>query len=73
VLSWLAHNSTDHHTAENIVTQFEEIVSNFESTNKRLFSVAGRVFKPDRCRLTQDLKRCCLSTVTNILNIEHFV
>ena len=32
--------------------QFEEIVSNFEITNTRLFSVAGRKFKSDRCRLT---------------------
>jgi len=31
---------------------FEEIVSNFEITNIRLFSIAGRKFKPDRCRLT---------------------
>jgi len=28
-----------------------EIVSNFEITNKRIFSIAGRMFKPDRCRL----------------------
>jgi len=32
--------------------QLKEIVSNFEITNKRIFSVAGRMFKPDRCRLT---------------------
>jgi len=37
--------------------QLEEIVSNFEIINKRIFSVAGRMFKPDRCRLTvEDLK-----------------
>jgi len=29
-----------------------EIVSNYEITNKRIFSVAGRIFKPDRCRFT---------------------
>ena len=40
------------HTAENIVTQFEEIVNSFEITSKRLFSVAGWVFKSDRCCLT---------------------
>jgi len=28
-----------------------EIVRNFEITNKRIFSVAGRMFKPDRCCL----------------------
>jgi len=32
--------------------QLKEIVSNFEITNKRIFSVAGQMFKPDRCRLT---------------------
>ena len=32
--------------------QLEEIVSNFETTNKRIFSVAGRMVKPDKCRLT---------------------
>jgi len=32
--------------------QWEEIVSNFEITNKRIFRIAGRMFKPDRCRLT---------------------
>jgi len=37
--------------------QSEEIFSNFEIINKRIFSVAGRMFKPDRCRLTvKDLK-----------------
>jgi len=45
VLCWLADDS-------NIVTQVEEIVSNFEIINKRIFSVAGRMFKPYRCRLT---------------------
>jgi len=27
--------------------QVEEIASNFEITNKRIFSVAGRMFEPD--------------------------
>ena len=31
--------------------QLGEIVSNFEIINKRIFSVAGRMFKLDRCRL----------------------
>jgi len=31
--------------------QLEETVSIFEITNKRIFSVAELVFKPDRCRL----------------------
>jgi len=29
--------------------QLEEIVSNCKITNKQIFSVAGRIFKPDRC------------------------
>jgi len=31
--------------------QLEEIVSNFEITNKRIFSAAGRMFNPDICHL----------------------
>ena len=31
--------------------QLGEIVSNFEIINKRIFSVAGRMFKHDWCRL----------------------
>jgi len=31
--------------------QLQEIVSNCESINKRIFSVAGRMFKHDWCRL----------------------
>jgi len=31
--------------------QLEVIVSSFEITNKRIFSVAGRMFKIGRCRL----------------------
>jgi len=32
--------------------QLEEIVSNFEITNKRIFSVAGQMFQPYRPRLS---------------------
>jgi len=42
LLCWLADDGNP---------QLEEIVSNFEITNKQIFSVAGRMFKPDRCRL----------------------
>ena len=53
--------------------KFEEIISNFEIINKRILSVAGRMFKPDRCRSTvKDLKLWCSSTVTKILNIDNF-
>jgi len=34
--------------ADDLNPQLEEIVSNFEITNKRNFSVAGRMFKPDK-------------------------
>jgi len=34
--------------------QLEEIVNNFEITNKRIFSVAGRMFKPDKYRLPDE-------------------
>ena len=62
VLCWLVG---DHNP------QLEEIVSNFEIINKRIISVAGRTFRPDRCRLTvEDLKPWCLSTATKILNID---
>ena len=50
--------SKSHYTAENIVTQFEEIVISFEITNKRLFSVVGRVFKPDGCRSLIKYLKC---------------
>jgi len=43
MLCWLADDRN---------SQFEEIVSNFEITNKRIFSVAERMFKPDRSCLT---------------------
>jgi len=38
MLAWLADDRKP---------QFEEIVSNFEIFNKGIFSVAGRMFKPD--------------------------
>jgi len=61
------------HTTENIAAQFEKTVSNFEITNKRIFSVAGRMFKPDRSCLTDKrFEALRLSTVTNILNIKYF-
>ena len=39
---WLADDRNPH---------LEEIVNNFEITNKRIFSVVVRMFKPDRCDL----------------------
>jgi len=44
MLCWLADDRNQ---------QLEEmrVVSNFEIINKRIFSVAGRMFKPDGCRL----------------------
>ena len=64
MLCWLADDRNLH---------LEEIVSNIEIINKRIFSVAGRIFKPDRCRsIVKDLKPWCLSTVTKILNNDHF-
>jgi len=64
VLCWLADDCNP---------QLKEIVSNFEIINKRIISVTGRMFKPDKHRLTvKDLKPWCLSTVTKILNIGHF-
>jgi len=42
MLCWLANDRNP---------QLEEIVSNFEITNKRIFSVAGQMFKPYRSRL----------------------
>jgi len=38
MLSWLADDRNP---------QLKEMVKNFEITNKRIFSVAGRIFKPD--------------------------
>jgi len=45
LLSWLADDRNP---------QLEEIVSNFEITNKRIFSITGQMFKPDKCRLTDE-------------------
>jgi len=60
--------------ADDRYPHLEETASNFEIINKRIFSVTGRIFKLDRCRLTvKDLKPWCLSTVKKILNIGHFV
>jgi len=42
MICWLAN---DHNS------QLEEIVNNFKITNKRIFSVAGQMFKPGRSRL----------------------
>jgi len=48
MLCWLADDRNP---------QLEDTVSNFEIINKRIFSVAERMFKPDRCHLTvKDLK-----------------
>jgi len=59
--------------ADDRYPQVEEIINNFEFINKRIFNVAGRMFKPDRWHLTgKDLKPYCFSTVTNSLNIGHF-
>jgi len=40
VLCWLAGDRNP---------RLEEIVSNFEIINNRIFGVPGRMFKPDRC------------------------
>jgi len=40
MLCWPADDRNPH---------LEEIVNNFEIINKRILSVAGRIFKPDRC------------------------
>jgi len=43
--------------ADDRYPHLEETASNFEIINKRIFSVTGRIFKLDRCRLTvKDLK-----------------
>jgi len=40
--------------ADDCNPQLEEIVSNFEITNKRISNVAGRMFRPDRRRLPDE-------------------
>jgi len=58
MLCWLANDRNP---------QLEEIVSNFEITNKRIFSVAGQMFKHYLSRLpVQILEVLILSTVTKI-------
>jgi len=48
MLCWLADDRTPH---------LEEIATNIEIVNKRIFGAAGRMLKPDRCRSTvKDLK-----------------
>jgi len=54
-------------------SQLEEIVSNFEITIKRIFSVAGRMFKPDRCPLSDKRFEALVFINCNmILNICYF-
>jgi len=62
------------HTTENIVTQFEEL-SNFEIivlTNDFSAFLDKRPSLIDVVWLINDVKRGCLSTVSNILGIEYF-
>jgi len=40
------------HSGKHRYLHLEEIVSNFEITNKRFFSIAVLKFKPDRCCLS---------------------
>jgi len=55
MLCWLADDRNPH---------LEEIASNIEIINKRIFSVAARMFAHDRCRSTvKDWKPWFLSTV----------
>ena len=49
------HNAMLAFLADDRKPQLEEIVSNFEIVNKLIFSVAGQMFKPDRCRLTDKI------------------
>jgi len=64
MLCWLADDRNNPH--------LDEIVSNIEIINKRIFSVAGRMFNPDRCRLTvKDLKPWFLSPAKKIVNTDH--
>ena len=61
MLCWLADDCNP---------QLDEIISNFQIINKRIFSVAGRMFKPERCRLTS--KRFEASMFINCNNdFEH--
>jgi len=51
--------------------ELEELVSNFEINNKRVFSVAGRMFIPDRCRLT-DKRFEALMFINCNIDFKHF-
>ena len=57
--------------ADDCKPQLEEIGSNCEITNKRIFSVAGRMFKPDRCHLT-DKSFEALMVINCNKDFEHF-
>jgi len=63
VLCWLAD---DHNL------QLEEIVRNVEVANKRIFSVARRMFIPDRCRLTDELFEALMFINCN-KDFKHFL
>jgi len=53
--------------------QLEEIVINFEITNKGIFSVAGRISSLVDVIWLKDLKRWCLSTTgAKMLNADYF-
>jgi len=63
MLCWLADDRNP---------QLEEIVSNFEITNKRLSLLDECSSLIDVVCLIKDLKRWCLSTVTKIVNSDYF-
>jgi len=53
--------------------QLEEIVSNFEITNKRIFSVAGRMFKRGWCRLIDKIFEALMfNSCKKDFKIDHF-
>jgi len=43
---------TPSHSRKHRIPQFEKMVSKFDMTNKRVFNVAGRMLRPDRCAFT---------------------
>jgi len=43
---------TPSHSRKHRIPQFEKIVSKFDITNKRVFNVAERMLRPDRCAFT---------------------
>ena len=64
MLCWLANDRNP---------QLEEIVNYFEITTKRIFSVAGRMFKPDRARLPDKRFEALMFIYCNqILTIYYF-